>query len=45
MLYRVNMEGYRLVKADSPEEAEDKANNEDYTEESWWVTTTEEYEE
>ena len=30
MIYRINITGYYLVEADSPGEALDKANDEDY---------------
>ena len=33
MFYKVKISGYRLVEADSPEEAKEKADNQDYIEE------------
>lgn len=39
MIYRVNIKGYRLVEADSKKEALDKADREDYIEETIQLTT------
>lgn len=45
MIYKVNTKGYVLVEADSAKEALDKADREEYIEETWWFTSTKPYEE
>lgn len=45
MIYKVGIKGYVLVEADSKQEAMEKADQEDFIEETYWYTSAKEYEE